>query len=147
MSNVENIKKSIGFYLELLSKWDSASALPWPDGYLYYYELQGALKNILTTNKETLVGDWNNLTREQFDEVSSFVRNTLQTPNHPRVSEYITNLFAISLRARTESGNVLFADIVQFLLDQQGQDKAPVAIQKDAEGNITASIPSGSGAV
>lgn len=124
MSNVKNIKKSIGFYLELLSKWDAASALPWPDGYLYYYELQGALKNILATDKASLFSDWNNLTREEFDEVSSFVRNTLQTPNHPRVSEYITNLFAISLRARSESGNVLFADIVQFLLDQQSQEKS-----------------------
>jgi len=138
MSNVENIKKSIGFYLELLSKWDAASALPWPDGYLYYYELQGALKNILTTNKETLVSDWNDLTREQFDEVSSFVRTTLQTPNHPKIATYITNLFAISLRARTENGNVLFADIVQFLLDQQNQAK-PVKPSEQA----IATIPSG----
>lgn len=124
MSNVENIKKSIGFYLDLLSQWDAASALPWPDGMLYYYNLQGSLKEILTTDKASLVADWNNLSREEFDEVSNFVRSTLQTPNHPNVSLYITNLFAISLRARSESGNVLFADIVQFILDQQNKKKS-----------------------
>ena len=124
MSNVQNIKNSLGLYLGLITQWDVASALPWPDGMLYYYELQASLKDILTTDKATLVADWNNLTREEFDEVSSFVRNTLQTPNHPKIQEYITNLFAISLRARSESGNVLFADIVQFLLDQQNNKKS-----------------------
>ncbi len=124
MSNVENIKKSIGFYLDLLTHWDAASALPWPDGMLYYYNLQDSLKEILTTDKASLVADWNNLSREEFDEVSNFVRSTLQTPNHPNVSLYITNLFAISLRARSESGNVLFADIVQFILDQQNKKKS-----------------------
>ena len=91
---------------------------------LYYYNLQGSLKEILTTDKASLVADWNNLSREEFDEVSNFVRSTLQTPNHPNVSLYITNLFAISLRARSESGNVLFADIVQFILDQQNKKKS-----------------------
>lgn len=124
MSNVQNIKNSLGLYLDLITQWDAASALPWPDGYLYYYNLQAALKNLMSTDKTTLVADWNGLTREEFDEVSNFVRSNLQTPNHPKVTEYITNLFAISLRARTESGNVLFADIVQFLLDQQNKKKS-----------------------
>lgn len=124
MSDVQNIKNSLGLYLDLITQWDAASALPWPDGMLYYYNLQGSLKEILTTDKASLVADWNNLSREEFDEVSNFVRSTLQTPNHPNVSLYITNLFAISLRARSESGNVLFADIVQFILDQQNKKKS-----------------------